>query len=68
MSWFETHGDWFAGHVLVPTNRLEKICLQVVGKYQKIFSKFETIPDDIWSYVSNEVATHFEVNPPVVEI
>ena len=68
MSWFETHGDWFAGHVLVPTNRLEKICLQVVGKYQKMFSKFGTIPDDIWSYISNEVAIHFEVNPPVVEI
>lgn len=68
MSWFETHGDWFAGHLLVPTNRLEEICAEVVGKYQKIFSKFKTIPDDTWSYISNEVATYFEVNPPVAEI
>jgi len=28
IGWFETHGDWFAGHVLVPTNRLEEICLK----------------------------------------
>lgn len=68
ISWFETHGDWFAGHVLVPANRLEEICLKIVSKYQDKFSKFETIPDDIWSYISNEVATYFEVNPPVVEI
>lgn len=68
MSWFETHGDWFAGHVLVPTNRLKEICLKVVSKYQDRFSEFKTIPDDIWSYISNEVAPHFEVNPPVVEI
>lgn len=68
ISWFETHGDWFAGHVLVPTNRLEKICLKVVSKYQDKFLKFKTIPDEIWSYISNEVATYFDVNPPVVEI
>ena len=68
ISWFETHGDWFAGHVLVPTNRLEEICLKVVSKYQDKFLKFKTIPDEIWSYISNEVATYFDVNPPVVEI
>ena len=68
MSWFETHGDWFAGQILVPTNHLEEICLQVVEKYRDLFSKFETIPDDIWSYISNEVASYFEVNSPVVEI
>ena len=42
MSWFETHGDWFAGQILVPTNQLEEICLQVVEKYRDLFSKFET--------------------------
>jgi Zn-dependent peptidase ImmA (M78 family) len=68
MSWFETHGDWFAGQVLLPTNRLEEICSKVAKKYRNIFSKFETIPDDIWSYISNEIARHFEVNPPVAEI
>ena len=68
IGWFETHGDWFAGHVLVPTNRLEEICRKTVSKYQDRFSEFRTIPDDIWSYISNEVALSFEVNPPVVEI
>jgi hypothetical protein len=68
MSWFETHGDWFAGHVLVPTAPLEDICSKIVAKYQNRFAQFQTIPDDIWSYISNEVALYFDVNPPVVEI
>ena len=68
MSWFETHGDWFAGHVLVPTAPLENICSKIVEKYQNRFAQFRTIPDDIWSYISNEVALYFDVNPPVVEI
>jgi len=68
MSWFETHGDWFAGHIPVPTDPLEKTCIEVAEKYKGIFSRFDTMPDDVWSYISNEVATHFEVNPPVVEI
>lgn len=68
MTWFETHGDWFAEQVLVPSIRLEEICIEVVDKYRSKFSKLDSIPDDIWSYISNEVATHFEVNPPVVEI
>ncbi|MBN2568869.1 MAG: ImmA/IrrE family metallo-endopeptidase [Deltaproteobacteria bacterium] len=68
IGWFETHGDWFAGHVLVPSDRLEKVCREVVEKYQDKFSEFKVIPDDIWSYISNEVATYFDVNPPVIEI
>jgi hypothetical protein len=27
-----------------------------------------SIPDDIWSYISIEIAGYFDVNPPVVEI
>ncbi len=68
MTWFETHSDWFAGQLLVPSSQLERICNEVVRKHRKAFSKMKTIPDDIWSYISNEVATYFEVNPPVVEI
>jgi hypothetical protein len=68
ISWFETHGDWFAGHVLVPTCHLETVCRKVIAKHQNTFAKFKKIPEDFWSYVSNEVATYFEVNPPVVEI
>lgn len=68
IDWFEKHGDWFAEQVLVPTIQLEEICLSVVEKHRGTFSKLKTIPDDIWSLISNEVARHFEVNPPVVEI
>ena len=68
MTWFETHGDWFAEQVLVPTDRLTDICQEVVAKYQDVFSNLDRIPDDIWSYISNEVASFFEVNAPVVEI
>jgi hypothetical protein len=68
ITWFETHGDWFAEQVLVPTAPLENICREVVDKYKRIFTKMDTIPDDVWSYISNEVATFFDVNPPVVEI
>ncbi len=67
ISWFETHGNWFAGRLLVPTIRLEEICVSIVAKYQDTFSKFRSIPEDIWSYISNEVARYFEVNPQVVE-
>ena len=67
IGWFETHGNWFAGHLLVPTSCLEEVCRDIVLKYQDTFSEFDSIPDDIWSYISNEVATYFDVNPPVVE-
>ena len=68
ISWFETHGDWFAEQILVPSARLENVCNEVVARHRDTFSRMRTIPDDIWSYISNEVATYFEVNPPVVEI
>lgn len=68
ISWFETHGDWFAGYVLVPSCHLETVCHNVIAKHKTTFAKFKKIPEDFWSYVSNEVATYFEVNPPVVEI
>jgi hypothetical protein len=67
ISWFETHGDWFAGHLLVPTVQLKNVCKTVVSKYRDTFKKFATVPDEIWSYISNEIATHFDVNPPVIE-
>ena len=47
---------------------LEEVCRKVVAKYQEKFAAFVRIPEDFWSYVSNEVARYFEVNPPVVEI
>jgi len=68
MNWFEKQGDWFAEQVLVPTKPLFEVCQEVVQKYKKIFAEFDQIPEDIWSYISTEVATYFEVNPPVIEI
>jgi hypothetical protein len=68
IGWFEKHGDWFAEQVLVPTVRLEEVSRMVVEKHRTTFSRMRSIPDDVWSYISNEIAPHFEVNPPVVEI
>lgn len=68
ISWFETQGEWFAGQLLVPTKQLIAVCHTVVAKHQRVFKKLASIPDDIWSYISIEIAEHFDVNPPVVEI
>lgn len=68
LEWFEKHGDWFAEQVLIPTIRLEEICVEVIEKHKATFSKLRSIPEDIWSFISNEIAQYFEVNPPVAEI
>ncbi len=68
ISWFETQGEWFAGQLLVPTKQLIAVCNTVITKHRQIFKKMASIPDDIWSYISIEIAEHFDVNPPVVEI
>jgi hypothetical protein len=43
------------------------VCTSVVKKHKNEFKKLATIPDDIWSYISIEIADYFDVNPPVVE-
>ena len=68
ISWFETQGEWFAGQLLVPTKQLIDVCHTVVAKHRPVFKKMTSIPDDIWSYISIEIAGYFDVNPPVVEI
>lgn len=67
ISWFETQGEWFAGQLLVPTNKLIDTCKKVVAKHKNDFKKMSSIPDDIWSYIAIEIADYFDVNPPVVE-
>lgn len=67
ISWFETHGDWFAEHVLIPTDHLEDVCRQVAAQYQERIMTFKDNPEDFWSYASNDIARYFEVNPPVVQ-
>ena len=68
IEWFEKQGDWFAEQVLVPSEQLIKVCTDVVKRHEKALSNLTKVPDDFWSYASNEIADHFEVNPPVVEI
>lgn len=68
ISYFETQADWFAGQLLVPTIQLEQSCKAIIDKYLDKIKKITRIPDDFWSYASNEIARHFEVNPPVIEI
>ncbi|UCH71745.1 MAG: ImmA/IrrE family metallo-endopeptidase [Thermoplasmatales archaeon] len=67
LDWFETHADWFAGLVLVPTICLEKVCYEVINKYHDHLKKVKN-SEDVWSYASNEIARYFCVNAPVVEI
>lgn len=66
--WFETHGDWFAGHLLVPTKLLEGLCIDLLESSRDQFSDDDYLPHEFWSYASNELAGPFEVNPIVVEI
>jgi hypothetical protein len=68
IDWFEKHGDWFAEQLLVPRQPLVESCKRVVKKHEKALLKLKKVPDDFWSYASNEIATYFDVNPPVVEI
>ncbi len=67
ISWFETQGEWFASQLLLPTYQLIHTCKTIITKHKEDFKKLPSIPDDIWSYIANEIADYFEVNPPVVE-
>ena len=68
IDWFEKQSDWFAEQLLVPTQSLIEVCTQVVKRHETKLSELTRVPDDFWSYASNEIATNFDVNPPVVEI
>ena len=66
--WFETHGDQFAGHLLVPSIELEKYCVELLESNRDQFSDTEYLPQEFWSYASNALANTFEVSPIVVDI
>jgi len=66
--WFETHGDWFAGQILVPTPKLEEHCIGLLEQYRDVYSQYKYLPHEFWSYASNGLADIFEVNPVVIEI
>ncbi len=68
LGWFETHANWFAGQILVPTEWLEKYCVSLLESYRDQFSGIEYLSPEFWSYASNDLAEPFEVNPIVVEI
>jgi hypothetical protein len=68
LRWFETHGDWFADQVLVPTKQLEKHCVELLQSNRDQFSTGAHLSPEFWSYASNALAESFEVNPIVIEI
>lgn len=68
IEWYEKQADWFAEQVLVPTGWLERVCRRVIEKHREQLSVLRTVPEDFWSYASNEIAEYFQVNPPVIEI
>jgi len=67
-NWFEKHADWFAGQILVPTDRLVEQCVNFLDSNSETFSEYEYLSPEFWSYASNDLAEPFEVNPVVVEI
>jgi hypothetical protein len=66
--WFETQGDWFAGQILVPTERLNECCVSLLESNRERFADSDYLSPEFWSYASNALAEIFEVNPIVVEI
>jgi hypothetical protein len=66
--WLESQGDSFAGHLLVPTKKLEELCVNLIEANKNNFSNGYHPSIAFWSYASNELAEIFEVNPKVVEI
>jgi hypothetical protein len=66
--WFETHADWFAGQLLVPTAQLQEQCVSLLESNRERFSGSKYLSSEFWSYASNELAEPFEVAPIVVEI
>ena len=68
IGWLDTQAQWFAGIILVPTEQLKKCCQHIIEKYKNKLPGINLRSDDFWSYASNEIAKHFDVNPLVVEI
>ena len=68
----DTQANKFAGIVLVPTPELTKECQRIVSQYSEelseIYKDFTILPEDAWTFMSNEIAKAFEVNPQVVQI
>jgi IrrE N-terminal-like domain len=66
--WFESQGDSFAGHLLVPTKELESACINLIKANNIQFSDGYQPSLEFWSYASNDLVEIFEVNPKVIEI
>ncbi|HXF49226.1 MAG TPA: ImmA/IrrE family metallo-endopeptidase [Verrucomicrobiae bacterium] len=67
IGWFETHGNWFAEQLLVPSQQLVAVYESVIKKHKKLFAKLPKVPPDVWSYLSNEICLNFQVSPAVIE-
>lgn len=68
LRWFETQGDNFAGHILVPAKQLEEECKKLIKENSDRFFDNYQPASDFWSYASEKLAESFDVNPKVVEI
>ena len=68
VNWYEKQGDWFAGHVLVPTQRLEELCRGLVEPYQSQFGNEQLPSEGFKLFAATELAGVFQVNQPVIEI
>lgn len=68
LGWFETHANWFAGQLLVPTGLLSEHCVALLESNRGRFPDNGYIPNEFWSYASNELAEPFDVSPTVIEI
>ncbi len=68
IKWLQHQGDWFAGHILVPVEQLEKYCKYILESRRDRYCESESLPGEFWSYASNELADIFKVKPIIVEI
>jgi Zn-dependent peptidase ImmA (M78 family) len=68
VDWYDRQGQWFAGHVLVPSQQLEELCRNLVEPYQAQFGDEQLPSEGFKLFAATELAGVFQVNQPVIEI
>jgi len=66
--WYEQQADWFAGHVLVPTEHLDRLCVALLIENRDQFETDKMLSSEFWSFAASELAPVFQVNHIVVKI
>lgn len=62
LDWMDTHADWFAGCLLVPSQPLESICREVALKYREEFPAYVWLNDTFWDYATKDMMSTFDVS------